>query len=257
LLLHFNIEESQLVEKMSSLKPISMRLELVQGEHNCILINDAYNSDLRSLNIALDMLEQQKQQKKTTVFLSDLQQTGRAEMALYGEVAQIIKDRGVHRFFAIGASLLHYQSLFADNKNLEAHFFVDTESFLRQIHFYSFADEAILLKGARSFAFEKIMLLLEQKLHQTVLSVNLSALGNNLDVFRRRLMPGVKIMAMVKASSYGSGSHEIATVLQDAQVDYLTVAYADEGVALRKANLPCNRVIVFIECTTRCQKQHN
>jgi Alr-MurF fusion protein len=237
LLLHFNIEESRIVENMSSLKPISMRLELVQGENNCILINDAYNSDLRSLSIALDMLEQQKQQKKTTVFLSDLQQTGRSEMALYGEVAQILKDRDVQRFFAIGTSLMQNQALFAAHKNVETHFFADTESFLRQIHLYRFADEAILLKGARSFAFEKIMLLLEQKLHQTVLSVNLSALHNNLEVFRRRLKPGVKTMAMVKASSYGSGSHEIATVLQDAQVDYLTVAYADEGVALRKANI--------------------
>lgn len=237
LLLHFNIEEKQIIEKMSSLKPISMRLELVQGENNCILINDAYNSDLRSLNIALDMLEQQKQQKIKTVFLSDLQQTGRSEMALYGDVAQILKDRNVQRFFAIGSSLLHNKLLFENNKELEAHFFPNTESFLQQMHLYSFEDEAILLKGARSFAFEKIMLLLEQKIHQTVLTVNLSALRNNLDAFRRRLKPEVKTMAMVKASSYGSGSHEIATVLQDAKVDYLTVAYADEGVALRKANI--------------------
>lgn len=237
LLLHFKIEEHEIIEKMSSLKPISMRLELVQGENNCILINDAYNSDLRSLSIALDMLDQQKQLNTKTVFLSDLQQTGRSEMALYGEVAQILKDRNVQRFFAVGSSLVHNKSLFETNKNLEAHFFTDTESFLKQMHLFSFQDEAILLKGARSFTFEKIMLLLEQKIHQTVLSVNLSALRNNLDAFRRRLSTDVKTMAMVKASSYGSGGHEIANVLQEAKVDYLTVAYADEGVALRKANI--------------------
>lgn len=236
LLLHFQIEEHEVVEKMASLKPIAMRLELVQGENNCILINDAYNSDLRSLSIALDMLEQQKQQKIKTVFLSDLQETGRSEMALYAEVAQILKEKNVQRFFAIGTSLVHNKSLFED-KNLETHFFADTESFLQRMHFFSFENEAILLKGARSFAFEKIMLLLEQKIHQTVLTVNLSALCNNLDAFRRRLSPGIKTMAMVKASSYGSGGHEIANVLQDANVDYLTVAYADEGVALRKANI--------------------
>lgn len=236
-LLYFNIPQQQIVEGMDSLKPIAMRLELLQGDNNCILINDSYNSDLRSLSIALDMLDQQKQQKSTTVFLSDLQQTGRAEVALYAEVAAILKERKVKRFFAIGPSLLHNKDLFEADKNLETHFFADTESLLKQLHLFVFQDEAILLKGARSFAFEKIILLLEQKIHQTVLTVNLSALKNNLGVFRRRLKPNVKTMAMVKASSYGSGGYEIANVLKDAQVDYLTVAYADEGVSLRKAGI--------------------
>lgn len=236
-LLYFNIPQQQIVEGMDSLKPIAMRLELLQGDNNCILINDSYNSDLRSLSIALDMLDQQKQHKSTTVFLSDLQQTGRAEVALYAEVAAILKERKVKRFFAIGPSLMHSKDLFEADKNLETHFFADTESLLKQLHLFVFQDEAILLKGARSFAFEKIILLLEQKIHQTVLTVNLSALKNNLDVFRRRLKPNVKTMAMVKASSYGSGGYEIANVLKDAQVDYLTVAYADEGVSLRRAGI--------------------
>lgn len=236
-MLHLNIPQEQIDEGMDSLKPIAMRLELLQGDNNCILINDSYNSDLRSLSIALDMLDQQKQQRETTVFLSDLQQTGRAEVALYAEVAQILKDRKVKRFFAIGQSLLHNKDLFETDKNLEAHFFSDTESLLKQLHLFAFKDEAILLKGARSFAFEKIILLLEQKIHQTVMTVNLSALRNNLNAFRRRLKPNVKTMAMVKASSYGSGGYEIANVLKDAQVNYLTVAYADEGVSLRKAGI--------------------
>jgi Alr-MurF fusion protein len=237
LLLNLGIDEQQIKEGMTSLKPIAMRLELLQGDNNCILINDSYNSDLRSLSIALDMLDQQKQQKTRTVFLSDLQQTGRAEKALYREVANILKERNVQRFFAIGPSLLRNQDLFVVNRNMETHFFTDTESLLQQIHLYAFEDEAILLKGARNFAFEKIILLLEQKIHQTVMTVNLSALQNNLNAFRRRLKANVRTMAMVKASSYGSGGYEIANVLKDAKVDYLTVAYADEGVALRKANI--------------------
>lgn len=236
-LLYFNISYQEIAEGMNALKPISMRLELLQGDNNCILINDSYNSDLRSLSIALDMLDQQKQQKTKTVFLSDLQQTGRTEVALYREVAAILKERNVQRFFAIGPSLLHNKDLFESDKYIETHFFEDTESFLQQIHVYTFEDEAILLKGSRSFAFEKIILLLEQKIHQTVMTVNLSSLLSNLDAFRRRLKPEVKTMAMVKASSYGSGGYEIANVLKDAKVDYLTVAYADEGVALRKADI--------------------
>jgi Alr-MurF fusion protein len=236
-LLYFNIPLQQIQEGMMALKPIAMRLELLQGDNNCILINDSYNSDLKSLSIGLDMLDQQKQQKTKTVFLSDIQQTGRAEVLLYTEVAHVLKERKVQRFFGIGSSLMHNKDLFEGAKDIETHFFPNTDTFLKHIHQYNFENEAILLKGSRSFTFEKIILLLEQKIHQTVMTVNLSALHNNIAVFRRRLKPNVRMMAMVKASSYGSGGYEIANVLKHAKVDYLTVAYPDEGVALRKANI--------------------
>ena len=236
-LLQLNIDEQQIKEGMASLRPIAMRLELLQGDNNCILINDSYNSDFKSLNIGLDMLDQQKQQKTKTVFLSDFQQTGRSDKALYSEVADLLKERNVERLFAIGDSLMQNKDFFNSSKTIETHFFADTESFLKQFHQFSFEDEAILFKGSRSFAFEKIILLLEQKIHQTIMTVNLSALRNNLDAFRRRLKPHVKTMAMVKASSYGSGGYEIANVLKEAKLDYLTVAYADEGVALRRAKI--------------------
>lgn len=237
LMLHMNLQSQQIQQGMETLRPIAMRLELRQGENNCIIINDAYNADLTSLHVALDMLDQQKQEKSKTLVLSDMQQTGRAELPLYTEVAAILKERSVNRFIGIGASLLRCKGIFEQINGLETHFFPDTESLIKHFHELVFEDEAILLKGARTFAFEKIGLLLEQKIHQTVMTVNLSALKKNLEAYRRRLKPGVKTMAMVKASSYGSGSYEIANVLQAAGVDYLTVAYVDEGVALRKAGI--------------------
>ncbi len=237
LLLHLNIDEQQIQEGMAALRPIAMRLELRQGENNCIIINDSYNSDLTSLHIALDLLDQQKQQHSKTVILSDMQQTGRADLALYTELASVLKERNINRFIGIGDALGHFKYLFEENKNLETHFFPDTVSLLQNIYDLNFDNEAILLKGARSFAFEKVSLLLEQKIHQTVMTVNLTAMLNNLDAFRRRLKPGVKTMAMVKASSYGSGGFEIANALQEAKADYLTVAYVDEGVSLRKTQI--------------------
>lgn len=237
LMLHLELPQAFIQQGMDTLKPIAMRLELRQGENNCIIINDAYNADLTSLHIALDMLDQQKQEKSKTLILSDMEQTGRAELALYTEVAAILKERSVDRFIGIGAGLVRCKAIFEQINGLETHFFEDTASLIKHFHELVFENEAILLKGARNFAFEKIGLLLEQKIHQTVMTVNLSALRNNLEAYRRRLKPGVKTMAMVKASSYGSGAHEIAHVLQAAQVDYLTVAYVDEGVALRKAGI--------------------
>lgn len=236
-LLYLGMAPAEIKEGMAQLKPISMRLELRQGDNNCVIINDTYNADLTSLNIALDMLEQQKQQQTKTVILSDMQQTGRAELALYSEVASILKERHIDRFIGVGNALSHYKSIFEENKKQELHFFPDTERLLQHLNELTFEDEAILLKGARSFTFEKISLMLEQKIHQTVMTVNLTALSNNLEAFRRRIKPEVRIMAMVKASSYGSGGYEIANTLQEQKVDYLTVAYADEGVALRKAKI--------------------
>lgn len=235
-LLYLGIDQKTIELGMTQLKPIAMRLELRQGDNNTVVINDAYNSDLTSLRIALDTLQQQ-QMPSSTVILSDMLQTGRAEVALYSELAEILNERKIQRFIGIGHALSHYKYLFDQNTSLQKFFFPDTASFLAHYRDFVFENEAVLLKGSRSFAFEKISLLLEQRIHQTVLSVNLSALAQNLQAFRRRLSPGTKTMVMVKASSYGSGGHEVARVLQQANVDYLTVAYPDEGVALRKAGV--------------------
>jgi alanine racemase len=235
-MLCLDIDQEVITTRMAALQPIAMRLELRQGNNNCSIINDAYNSDLTSLHVALDFLEQQKQQANKTLILSDILQTGKPQAMLYQEVADTIAAHHIKRFFAIGPVLQQHKDLF-QHKKIKSYFFKSTEDFLKKMHQFQFENEAILLKGARNFAFEKISLLLEQKIHQTVLSINLTAMRQNLDVFRNRLAAGVKTMAMVKASSYGSGGYEIAAILQEAKVDYLTVAYPDEGVALRKAGI--------------------
>jgi alanine racemase len=237
LMLLLNIEYDEIKQRMKGLQPVSMRLELRHGINDCTIINDTYNSDMTSLLIALDYLEQQKQHKQHTVILSDMLQIAKSDGELYDEVAELISRKQIQRFIGIGPALYKHKLLFRKYKKLRSIFFKSTEDFLKKFHLLTFDNEAILLKGARAFTFEKIDILLEQKVHQTILSVNLSAITHNLNVFRAKLKPGVKMMAMVKAFSYGSGSHEIASLLQYSGVDYLSVAYTDEGIALRKAGI--------------------
>ena len=222
------------IEKMLlQLSPVAMRLELKQGVNNCSIINDSYNSDLGSLTIALDYLEHQKQHTKKTVILSDILQSGRSSESLYREVSGLLTQKNIGRFIGIGPELLKYKSFFKDDSK----FYPDTTSFINDITRESFANETILLKGSRAFQFENILVFLEKKVHETVLEINLNALVHNLNYFRSLLKPRVKMVAMVKAFSYGSGSFEIANVLQFQRVDYLAVAFADEGVALRDAGI--------------------
>ncbi|WP_276132266.1 bifunctional UDP-N-acetylmuramoyl-tripeptide:D-alanyl-D-alanine ligase/alanine racemase [Polluticoccus soli] len=236
--------------RMMALHPVSMRLELRQGINDSTIINDSYNSDLTSLLIALDYLEQQKQHRQHTVILSDMLQIARADADLYEEVAEHISRRNIQRFIGIGPSLYKNRLSFKKNKKLRSVFFKSTDDFLKKFHLITFDSEAILLKGARVFTFEKIATLLEQKVHQTVLSINLSSLTHNLNVFRSKLKPGVKTMAMVKAFSYGSGSYEIANLLQYSGVDYLSVAYTDEGVSLRKAGITMPIMVMSPDATS-------
>lgn len=226
-----------IAERMQALHPISMRLELRHGINDSTIINDSYNSDVTSLLIALDYLQQQKQHHQHTVILSDMLQIAKPDADLYDEVADMISKRNIQRFIGIGPSLYKHKAAFRKHKKLRSIFFKSTEEFLRKFHLLTFNNEAILLKGARAFVFEKIDVLLEQQIHQTVLSIDLSSLTHNLNVFRSKLKPHVKMMAMVKAFSYGSGSYEIANLLQYSGVDYLTVAYTDEGIALRRAGI--------------------
>ncbi|MBX7181095.1 MAG: bifunctional UDP-N-acetylmuramoyl-tripeptide:D-alanyl-D-alanine ligase/alanine racemase [Bacteroidia bacterium] len=220
-------------QRMSYLSPVAMRLELKEGVNNCSIINDSYNSDLGSLAVALDFLNQQHQHPTKTLVLSDILQSGKGSDQLYHEVAELIHTYKIDKLIGIGTEITKHQALF----NLNKQFFSDTDSFLEKSSSNSFQNEAILLKGARSFGFEEITKFLQQKAHETVMEINLDAMVHNLNYYRSLLSPGTKLMTMVKAYSYGSGGHEIASLLQFHRVDYLTVAYADEGVELRKAGI--------------------
>ncbi|MCU0432189.1 MAG: bifunctional UDP-N-acetylmuramoyl-tripeptide:D-alanyl-D-alanine ligase/alanine racemase [Bacteroidia bacterium] len=233
-LLHFGLSDETIAARMKQLTPVAMRLEMKEGVSNCSVINDSYNSDLGSLSVALDFLNQQQQHPKRTLILSDILQSGRNEAQLYGEVAALLQAKGIHRLIGIGSAIGSQQQLFAVN---EKQFFATTRDFLAAFHVSQFHDETILIKGARAFGFEAISKVLQQKAHETVLEIDLNAVVHNLNYFRSRIHPGTKIMAMVKAFSYGSGSFEIANVLQYHRVDYLAVAYADEGVELRRAGI--------------------
>lgn len=220
-------------ERMRKLQPIAMRLELKEGVNNCTIINDAYNSDFNSLIIALDFLNQQKQHRKKTLILSDILQSGKNDVELYSDIAKLIESKGIDKFIGIGSGMLKHAGKFKG----ECNFYASTQEFLKKHSFSTFLNESILLKGARVFEFEQVSQALQQKAHETKLEVNLNSLVHNLNYYRSKLNPGTRIMAMVKAFSYGSGSFEIANVLQFHHVDYLAVAYADEGVELRKAGI--------------------
>jgi alanine racemase len=233
-MLYFGKDFSVIRERMKHLTGIQMRLEMRDAINNCSLINDTYNSDIGSLKIAIDFLKQQNQHPKKTVILSDILQSGRGEIDLYTEVAALLEESKVNRLIGIGTSLNRQKKLFEKNELLLVETYEATDDFLKQLDSSSFNNEVILLKGARKFRFEVIGKFLEKKAHETVLEINLNALTHNLKVYQSLLKPETKIMAMVKAFSYGSGSFEIANVLQFSRVDYLAVAYADEGVELRK-----------------------
>jgi len=233
LMLLLGYQEEVITERMKTLVPIAMRLELKEAINNCSLINDSYNSDINSLGIALDFLNQQTQHKKKTVILSDILQSGRDPENLYREISGIINSKGISRIIGIGNEISRQAGQFS----IEKTFYPTTNDFFEQFSFSSLRDEAILLKGARIFEFERISHVLQQKSHETILEVHLDALIHNLNYYRSKLRPETKTMAMVKAFSYGAGSFEIANLLQFHRVDYLAVAYTDEGIELRKSGI--------------------
>jgi alanine racemase len=225
--------DENIIKAFSELQSVEMRLQLKEAQNNCVVINDGYNSDLNSLGIALDFMQQQSAGITKTLILSDILETGRNPDELYNDVAKLLEQKNISKLIGIGEELLKHAALFKQTK----FFYPSTNDFLKAVHSIDFNHEIILLKGARKFEFEKISKLLEKRIHETVFEINLNALVNNLNVYRALLKPKVKLMAMVKAFSYGTGSYEIAKVLEFNRVDYLTVAYADEGVTLRKAGI--------------------
>ena len=233
---YLGLENDFIISKMMTLQPVAMRLEMKEGLSGSVLINDSYNSDLHSLAIALDFLGNQSGHEKKTLILSDILQSGVPADRLYMEVSVMIRSKGVDRLIGIGPQISAHAGVF----DLPAEFYNDTSECLAKLDTGTFRGDAILLKGARDFVFERIGNLLQQKDHQTVLEIKLDAIIHNLNVFRSVLEPGVKTMGVVKAFSYGSGSAEVARMLQHHQVDYLAVAYADEGKELREGgvNIP-------------------
>ncbi|MDR0941580.1 MAG: bifunctional UDP-N-acetylmuramoyl-tripeptide:D-alanyl-D-alanine ligase/alanine racemase, partial [Bacteroidales bacterium] len=215
------------------LPQIAMRLEQIAGTHNCTIINDSYNSDLQGITIALQFLSQQKQHDKRTLILSDVKQTGIEKSELYKTIAQLIQHYDIQKVIGVGSDITTYLPHYINYGN----YFLTTQELLAQLPEFQFADETILLKAAREYEFERIAHKLELQTHQTVLEINLNAMIHNLNYFKSQLKPATKIMVMVKAFSYGSGSYEIANILQHQGVDYLAVAFIDEGIELRNAGI--------------------
>ncbi|MDR0969415.1 MAG: bifunctional UDP-N-acetylmuramoyl-tripeptide:D-alanyl-D-alanine ligase/alanine racemase [Lentimicrobiaceae bacterium] len=227
------VSEQAIAERMKNLTGIAMRLELKAGINNCTIIDDSYNSDINSLAIALDFMNQQQQHKYKTLILSDMLQNENNESALYNHIARLVSAKGVDFIIGIGESIGKYSDYFAVKKL----FYQNTESFLSEFQIESLHDQTILLKGSRVFEFERISSLLQEKAHETVLEINLNSLVHNLNYYRSKINTETKLMVLVKAFGYGSGGFEIANVLQFHHADYLTVAYADEGIELRQAGI--------------------
>ncbi len=227
-----NVIQSSILQ----LHAVSMRLELKKGANNCSIINDSYSADISSLKIALDFLSQQQQHSRKTVILSDFLQGGMQEHDLYKAIAASLQPYKIYRFIGVGPVISRNAEVIGAVVS-DASFFASTEELRKALPHLHFKDEALLLKGARVFEFEKIVQLLEEKLHGTVLEIDLNALAANVKSYQQLLQPGTQLMAMVKAFAYGSGTYEIANTLQFHKVDYLGVAYTDEGVELRKAGI--------------------
>lgn len=245
--LYMMMPADQITERMARLEPVAMRLEVKDGKNNCILINDSYNSDLASLDIALDFLYRRSQSKglKRTLILSDILETGQSTKTLYRKVAQLVHSRGIEKIIGVGAEISDCASKF----DIEKYFFPNTETLLASDVLKRLKDEVILIKGSREFLFDQVSEELELKVHETILEVNLGAMVGNLNHYRSMLRPETKMMCMVKASAYGAGSYEIAKTLQEHRADYLAVAVADEGADLRKAGITASIVIMNPELT--------
>lgn len=238
LMIHLGFKEDQINKRLSGLQRVAMRLEQKEGINHATIINDSYNSDIDSLKIALDFLQQQKYKKDKTVILSDILQSGMSGVDLYSAVNELLISNEIKRFIAIGPNLMQHQFVFK-SENFEGglYFYPETKDFIHSLHDEDYGNETILIKGARRFEFEQISAALEEKAHATVMEIDLNAVIHNYKLFQSKLKPETKVMAMVKAFSYGVSSVEIAKFLEFQQVDYLGVAYTDEGITLRKAGI--------------------
>lgn len=245
--LYLMVPPETIAERMLHLEPVAMRLEVKEGKNGCVLINDSYNSDFASLDIALDFMARRTEDKgrKRTLILSDILESGQTGSLLYRQVADLVHSRGVDKIIGVGPEISAASSRF----ELEKHFFRTTAELIDSGILNGLRNEVVLIKGARAFHFDAITDLLELKVHETILEINLNALVDNLNYYRNRLKPETKMVCMVKASAYGAGSFEIAKTLEDQRVDYLAVAVADEGADLRKAGINSSIIIMNPEVT--------
>lgn len=244
--IYLHIPLQELNKRMSELEPVAMRLDVRQGKNNSTLINDSYNSDINSLNIALDFLAQRAtdNQQKKVLIISDIPQSGLALRELYYLASNLMLNKKIDLLIGIGREISAHKEMF---KNIDSYFFNTTEDFIHSNLWHDFHDMFILLKGARSFSFESINKLLEVKTHETVLDVDLDAIVHNYKFYRSRLEPKTKIICMVKADGYGTGSAEVAKTLQYHKCDYLAVAVAEEGVFLRKHGIKLPIIVLNSE----------
>lgn len=234
-------------EGVAALTPIAMRLEQLEGINGCTLINDAYNSDLNSLEIALDQLKLQRKNKTFIAVLSDFSQSGEPPEVLCAKTAELLRMKKIDRLEAVGPELSAHRKAFRDT---EARFYPSTEDFLSKFRHEDYRGANVLVKGARAFGFERVASILSEKTHETILEIDLERLRDNLDYIRSLLREETKIMVMVKAFAYGSGAYEIARTLEHYRVAYLAVAYADEGIALREAGITAPIMVLNPEIST-------
>ena len=244
-LLYFEYDSETIQNRINGLYPVEMRLEVKNGIQNCSIIDDSYSSDFQSLKIALDFLESQKKNASKTVILSDIFQSGFSNEELYSKVAQLIVDNKVNRVIGIGSTISSFKDKFSNCIT-----YPNTAEFINDFENLEFSNETILIKGARSFQFEEIVTLLEEKTHETILEINLNSISHNLNFFKSKLANDVKIMVMVKAFGYGNGGLEIAKLLEHHKVDYLGVAFADEGISLKNGGIKLPIMVLNPESTS-------
>jgi Alr-MurF fusion protein len=223
---------SAIQEGLEHLKPVDMRLTLKSGIHDSLIIDDTYNNDLAGLKVALEFLSQQRPKRSKILILSDLLQQGMPEK-VYTEVADLIQTYQLDHIIGIGNEVSRLEKFFPETSKI----YPSTESFLGHLDLDQFQNDLILITGARSFAFERIVNKLQQRIHGTTMEINLNAISHNFNFYKKQLKPGIKVMVMVKAFAYGGGDAEIANHLQTMGADYLAVAFSDEGVALRKQGI--------------------
>jgi len=244
-LLSFKYGKTTIQNRMQWLYPVEMRLKVKKGINNTTLIDDSYSSDFQSLKIAMDFLESQKQYKNKTVILSDIFQSGLSNEELYSKVSQLITSNNINRVIGIGDTISAFKHKFANCVT-----FKNTADFFLNFNYLNFINETILIKGARHFQFEEIVAALEEKTHETVLEINLNSISHNLSFYKSKLKPTTKMMVMVKAFGYGSGGFEIAKLLEHHKVDYLGVAFADEGIALKNSGIMLPIMVLNPETTS-------
>ena len=245
ILMYFKYDIATIQNRMEQLFPVEMRLKVKNGINNTTLIDDSYSNDFQSLKIALDFLESQKQHDTKTVILSDIFESGLTNDDLYSKVSQLIVSNKISKVIVIGKTISAFENKFPNCLAFE-----NTNKFITELNQMDFSNETILIKGARNFQFESIVSLLEEKTHETVLEINLNAISHNLNFYKSKLKPSTKIMVMVKAFGYGNGGFEIAKLLEHHKVDYLGVAFADEGITLKSTGIKLPIMVLNPETTS-------